>query len=85
MPYDNIFRISDKIKDFEEYHHRRPNVLIMGKELQKEMDLNFHPITFLSELERVKCLKNSNGLPIFRIVAFTDDIEGFVMMYATFR
>lgn len=83
MPLDNILKITEMARNFLEYHHRTPNIIIIGKELQKEMDLNRNPTTLLSELERLKCITDLCGNLMFKIIAFSDDIEGFILISNT--
>lgn len=83
MPLDNILRIMEMATEFLKYHRRTPNIIIIGRELQKEMDLNRNPTTLLSELERIKCLTDLCGDLMFKIVAFSDDIEGFILISNT--
>ena len=83
MPLDNVTRIMERASDFVEYHHRYPNVLIIGMELKQQMYLSINTTTLQSELDRIKTMIQPTGYKMFDIVAYTDDIEGFILTYAT--
>ena len=83
MPLDNVTRIMERVSDFVEYHYRYPNVLIIGMKLKQQMYLNINTTTLLSELDRIETMMRPTGYKMFDIVAYTDDIEGFILTHTT--